>query len=209
MDSANNLVELEKQKLEVGKHGHLRLKLCVSGAAETGHCGADALEKAKELGRQIALQGAILMSGATTGFPLWSAMGAKEAGGTTIGFSPASSEKEHVDVYRLPVDYQDVIVYTGFGYPGRDLLLTKSSDAVFIGCGRIGTIHEFTIAFEDNKPIGVLQGDWETDAVIKNILEKGNRPNPKIVFDKDPATLVKKIIELCITDKVAEYKIVR
>jgi hypothetical protein len=194
-------------ELSIPKHSHLRLKLCVSGAAETGHCGPKALDQAKELGREIAKQGAILMTGATTGFPLWSAMGTKEMGGISIGFSPASSEREHTEVYRLPLDYMDVIVYTGFGYPGRDLLLTRSSDAVLIGCGRIGTIHEFTIAFEDNKPIGILQGDWETDSVIQNIIEKGNRPNPKIIFDTDPARLVKKIIEMATADKVEEYKL--
>ena len=32
------------------KHGHHQIKICVSGAAETGHCGIGALEKAKELG---------------------------------------------------------------------------------------------------------------------------------------------------------------
>ncbi|HRH31362.1 MAG TPA: hypothetical protein PK950_01725, partial [Candidatus Paceibacterota bacterium] len=64
-----------------GKHNHLKPKLGVSGAAETGHCGMDALEKAKELGRQIAIQGGILVTGATTGFPLWAAMGTKEAKG--------------------------------------------------------------------------------------------------------------------------------
>ena len=134
------------------KHGHRAIKICVSGAAETGHCGANALEQAKALGREIVLQGGILVTGATTGFPLWSAIGAKEAGGISIGLSPAASEREHTGVYRLPIDYMDLIIYTGFGYPGRDLLLTRSSDAVIIGCGRIGTIHEFTIAFEDAKP---------------------------------------------------------
>src|SRR3989344_2416309 len=73
--------------------------------------------------------------------------GVKEAGGFSIGFSPAASEREHVEVYKLPLDYMDLIVYTGFGYPGRDLLLTRSADAVICGCGRIGTIHEFVIAF--------------------------------------------------------------
>ena len=116
------------------KHGHNQIKICVSGAAETGHCGIDALEKAKELGKEIARQGAVLLTGATTGFPLWVAMGAKEAGGFSIGFSPAASEREHVEVYKLPLDYLDLIVYTGFGYPGRDLLLTRSSDAVICGC---------------------------------------------------------------------------
>jgi uncharacterized protein (TIGR00725 family) len=151
--------------------------LCVSGAAETGHCGIDAYDKGVELGRQIAKHGAIVVTGATTGFPLWSAMGAKEAGGFSLGFSPASTEKEHVEAFNLPIEYMDVIVYTGFGYPGRDLILTRASDAVFFGCGRIGTIHEFTIAFEDKKPIGILEADWETDEVIKDILENGHRPN--------------------------------
>ena len=60
------------------KHNHLKLKLGVSGAAETGHCGIDALSKAKELGREIVRQGGVLVTGATTGFPMWSAMRTKE-----------------------------------------------------------------------------------------------------------------------------------
>lgn len=178
------------------KHEHLKVKLCVSGAAETGHCGIDALEMAKELGRQIAKQGAVLTTGATTGFPLWAAMGAKEAGGISIGLSPASTEREHAEVYRLPLDYFDVIIYTGFGYSGRNLMLTRASDAVLVGCGRVGTINEFTIAFEDHKPVGVLEGTWETDEVIKNILDKGHRGSDGVVFNNDPAQLVANVIKL-------------
>ena len=79
------------------KNTHLQIKLCVSGAAETGHCGIDAYDKGLELGRQIAKHGAILVTGATTGFPLWAAMGAKEAGGFVIGFSPAMFNSAFVD----------------------------------------------------------------------------------------------------------------
>ncbi|MCE9549279.1 hypothetical protein K8Q98_02670 [Candidatus Nomurabacteria bacterium] len=191
------------------KHGHRQIKICVSGAAETGHCGLDALDKAKELGREIARQGAVLVTGATTGFPLWAAMGAKEAGGVSIGFSPAASEKEHVEVYKLPLDYLDLVVYTGFGYPGRDLLLTRSADAVICGCGRIGTIHEFTIAFEDNKPIGIFEGPWEMGDQLKEILAKGNRPNDKIVTGSDPKKLLEDVIALVRKYKIEEYKIVQ
>ncbi len=197
-----------KRTLEDGNvHNHLKLKLGVSGAAETGHCGVDALDKAKELGREIARQGAIIVTGATTGFPLWAAMGAKEMHGISVGLSPASGEKEHVNVYRLPIDYMDLIIYTGFGYPGRDLLFTQSCDAMFIGCGRIGTIHEFTIAFEDGRPIGILEGSWETAKELKEILEKGHRPNDKIVFDSDPKRLVEKVIALALKDKVKDFQI--
>jgi len=174
----------------------MKYKLCVSGAAETGHCGLDAFDKGKELGREIIRQGGIIVTGATTGFPTWSAMGAKEEGGISIGFSPASTEREHVEAYRLPLDYQDLIVYTGFGYSGRNLILTRSTDAVFIGCGRIGTINEFTIAYEDQKPIGILKGSWETDEVIADIMAKGYRVNDKVIFDDDPKRLVSKIIDI-------------
>ncbi|HEY4525274.1 MAG TPA: hypothetical protein VJL39_02830, partial [Candidatus Paceibacterota bacterium] len=98
--------------------GYGVVKICVSGAAETGHCGLDAFEKAKEIGREIAKSGAIITTGATTGFPMYSAMGAKDECGFSIGFSPASTEREHIETYHLPLDYMDVVVYTGFGYSG-------------------------------------------------------------------------------------------
>ena len=193
----------------LNKHGHNQIKICVSGAAETGHCGIDALEKAKELGREIARQGVILITGATTGFPLWVAMGAKELGGISIGVSPAASEREHVEVYKLPLDYMDLIIYTGFGYPGRDILLTRSSDAVICGCGRIGTIHEFTVAFEDGKPIGIFEGPWETGAELEEIVARGHRANAKIAVGNNPKKLLEDIIDLVKKDKIAEYKMSR
>jgi hypothetical protein len=192
-----------------GKHGHSQIKICVSGAAETGHCGIDALEKAKELGREIVRQGAVLVTGATTGFPLWVAMGVKELGGISIGFSPAASEREHVEVFKLPLDYMDLIIYTGFGYPGRDLLLTRCVDAVICGCGRIGTIHEFTIAFEDGKTIGIFEGPWEMDSELEDIIAKSHRPNTKIAIGSDPKKLLENVINLVEMDKIGEYKIAK
>jgi len=134
-------------------------------------------------------------------------MGAKEEGGMSIGFSPAASEREHIEVYKLPVDYMDLIIYTGFGYPGRDLLLTRSSDAVLCGCGRIGTIHEFTVAFEDHKFIGIFEGPWDMDEELKSILEKAHRPNDKIISGADPKKLVSDIIELVKKHKAGELKV--
>ncbi|MEI6478850.1 MAG: hypothetical protein WCO18_01010, partial [bacterium] len=186
------------------RHGHFRIKICISGAAELGHLNPRVHDLAKELGRQIALQGADITTGATTGFPFWAAMGAKEAGGLSIGFSPAHDEKEHTEAYRLPLDFMDILIYTGFGYPGRDLFLTRSSDAVIIGPGRIGTFHEFTIAFEDDKTIGILTSDdWETDEIIQTILSKSNRQTEDtVIFDSDPKTLVAKVIEATKKKKI-------
>jgi len=185
-------------------HSHLKYKICISGAAETGHCAPDALEKAKQLGTEIIRQGAVLVTGATTGAPYWGAIGAKEAGGFVIGLSPAATENEHVKKYNLPLDYQDIIIYTGFGYSGRNLLLTRSSDAVLIVCGRIGTLDEFTIAFEDNKPIGILTGTGGMADEIKDLLGKAHRGMGKVIFEADPKTLVGKIMLLVAKDKIAD-----
>ena len=172
---------------------HLKFKVCVSGAAETEFMAPDAMEKIEAIGRLIAEAGMITVTGATTGAPFWAAKGAKKAGGIVIGVSPAATKKEHVEVYQLPVDYHDLIVYTGFGYSGRNLLLTRSADAVITVCGRIGTLNEFTDAFEDNKPQGVLLGTGGTTEMIKEMLEKAHRGMGKVVFDVDPGALVQKV----------------
>ncbi|TSC72358.1 MAG: hypothetical protein G01um101470_352 [Parcubacteria group bacterium Gr01-1014_70] len=184
-------------------HSHRRYKICVSGAAETSHCSKDALEMAKELGKQIVEHDAVLITGATTGFPYWAARGAKEAGGISIGLSPAVSEKEHVEKFGLPLDFMDVIMYTGFGYPGRNLLLTRTSDAVIIGCGRMGTLNEFTIAFEDKKPIGVLLDSGGTTEWIDELIRDSHRgAETEVVYDADPKALIEKVVELIKKEKV-------
>mgnify|MGYP001616306767 FL=1 len=185
-------------------HTHLKYKICRSGAAETGHCAPDTLEKTKDMGRQVISHNAVLVTGATTGAPYWAAIGAKEAGGFVIGISPATSEVEHVKKYKLPLDYHDVIIYTGFGYSGRNLLLTRASDAVLFTCGRMGTLNEFTIAFEDNKPIGILTGLGGTTDEIKGLLEIAHRGMGKVIFDSDPKNLVERVLKLVKKEKVVE-----
>lgn len=185
-------------------HTTYKYKICVSGAAETGHCGPDAFETAEELGKEIVRHDAVLVTGATTGFPYWSAKGAKSEGGIVLGISPAITEEDHVKNFQLPTDYHDLIIYTGFNYSGRNLLLVRSADAVIFGCGRMGTLNEFTIAFEDKKSIGILRGVWETDELFKTLIEKSHRAKEmegKIVFDSDPKKLLDKLVELIKKEK--------
>ena len=182
-------------------HGHLKYKICVSGAAETGHCSKDALEKTKQLGKAIVKAGGVLVTGATTGIPMWAAIGAKEVGGFVIGLSPASSELEHVKKYHLPLDYHDIVIYTGFGYSGRNLLLTRSSDAVITSCGRMGTLNEFTIAFEDKKPQGVLLGTGGIAEDIGGIIERAHRGSGLVVYESDPEKLMEGVMKLVAKQK--------
>lgn len=172
------------------------VKICVSGARDTSHCGIDALSVATKLGQAIAESGAVLTTGAVQGFPLWAAKSSKESGGTTIGFSPATGHREHVETFRLSDAYQDLIVYTGFGVSGCDLLLMRSSDAVIFGCGRVGTVHEFAGAFQEGKVLGILEGDWSTSDLLKEIIALDvTRDHDLIIFDSDPHRLVERIIK--------------
>jgi len=180
----------------------MKYKICVSGAAETGHCLKGTLDKAKEIGKEIVRQNGILVTGATSGVPYWSAIGAKEEGGIVIGLSPAASLASHKKVYRLPTDYHDLVIYTGFEYAGRNLLLTRSSDAIIVICGRMGTLNEFTIAFEDKKPIGVLIETGGTADMIKEIVKKAHRGSGKIVYGSDAKSLISKVIKLIEKDKL-------
>lgn len=175
---------------------HLKYKICVSGSAETGNCSEDAIQKAESVGREIAKRGLVLITGATTGMPYWAAKGAKEAGGIVIGFSPAASKAAHIKTYHLPIDYHDLIVYTGFDYGGRNLLLVRAADAVITLCGRIGTLNEFTIAFEDHKPVGILEGAGGTTDMIYDILKKAHRGFNDVVFNSDPDKLLDEVLEI-------------
>lgn len=183
------------------RRNQLKYKICISGAADTGHCAIDAPQKAEEIGREIARRGMVLVTGATVGIPYWAAKGAKEEGGIVIGLSPAASEAAHVKTYKLPTDYHDLIIYTGFEYSGRNLLLTRSADAIINICGRMGTLNEFTIAFEDGKPIGVLEGTGGTADQLRDIVGKMHRGPGRVVYSKDIKELLDKVVAEIEKDK--------
>lgn len=171
-------------------------KICVSGAAKTGHCEEGALEKAKTVGKEIAKRGSVLLTGATTGVPYWAAIGAKEEGGMSIGFSPAQTKKEHVEEYEMPTDNFDMIMYSGFGFSARNLLLMRAADAIIFICGRTGTLNEFTICYEDGRVAGVLEETGGTADMIRDIIEVSDKEGPEVIYDTDPEQLVDRLIEV-------------
>lgn len=184
---------------------YLRHALCVSGAA-AGPTVKNAHDLAVELGKAIAKSGHILTTGATVGLPYFAARAAKEAGGTSIGFSPAGSMREHVHKYRLPYDVFDFINFTGMTYVGRDLYLVQSSDAVITVGGRFGSLHEFTSALEAHKPCGVLLGSGGTADLIPQLMEMLTPPNGDlVVYDTDPDRLVQKIVDI-LDNKKADLR---
>lgn len=167
-------------------------QICVSGAAK-GTSVEEGKHLAFKVGESIARAGHSLMTGATVGLPNYAAEGYKAAGGhMSVGISPAASKVEHVLKYRLPVEAYDTILYSGLHYVGRDTLLITSSDAVVSIGGRLGTLHEFTIAMETDTPIGFLQGAGGISEQIQGLLALARplRDESAVMFDTDPDKLV-------------------
>jgi len=184
------------------KEKSYKYSICISGAA-AGETVVQDAELAERLGAAIARAGHIVTSGATVGLPFYGAKGAKEAGGMSIGFSPANTVREHLRKYRLPYEYFDFINYTGMAYVGRDLYLVQSSDAVVQVGGRMGSLHEFTSALEARKPVGVLLGSHGAADLIPQLMEILEPPaHALVVYDDSPERLVEKIV--AILDK--EYE---
>lgn len=182
-------------------------QICVSGAAK-GASVDQGKDLAYQLGAAIARAGHALMTGATVGLPNYAAEGYKAAGGTmSFGISPATNKVEHVRKYRLPTKAYDVILYSGLHYVGRDALLVTSSDAVLSIGGRLGTLHEFTVAIESDTPIGFLEGAGGISTQIANLMEVAGSTQKKaqVLFESDPDTLVENMTKT-LNEELKAYK---
>jgi uncharacterized protein (TIGR00725 family) len=146
---------------------------------------------AEDLGRALARNQCLLVTGATTGLPARVASAFRAAGGFALGISPAENRSEHLTRYHLPEEGADVIIYTGFGYKGRNVINVRSAEIVIILGGATGTLNEFTIAYDEGKIIGVLEGTGGVADHLREIIAFCAKPTPGIVlFENDPESLV-------------------
>src|SRR5438094_5140211 len=172
----------------------MKIKVGVMGSAEE-NSPAELREKAVALGRSIAARNVILLTGATTGLVYATGKAAHDAGALHVGISPAHDEREHLEAYALPTDACDAIIYTGFGLKGRNVVLVRSCDVVLFIAGSIGSLNEFTIAYDEGKIIGCLTGSGGVADEIKRLVETFQKPTKaRIVYDDDPGSL----IEACL-----------
>lgn len=182
--------------MDIKKHT-INPKISVIGSARENEIDTGVRKKAYEVGKIIAKNNCILLTGAGWGISEHAAMGAKDNKGLTIGISPANNLEDHKNVFKAPYSIFDVLLFTGFGYKGRNVVLIRSCDAVVVINGGIGTLNELTIALDEGKQIGILE---ETGGTSDSFLEyfqkiKESRNYAKqVVSSRDPKSLITKLI---------------
>jgi uncharacterized protein (TIGR00725 family) len=175
----------------------MKIKIGVMGSAEeTVGANANApAEKAHALVRAIAARDLLLLTGATTGLVYVVGKAAHMAGIFHVGISPAASSREHLETFKLPLDACDLIVYTGFGLKGRNVVLIRTCDIVLFIAGSMGSLNEFTIAHDEGKVIGCLTGTGGVADEADYLLAKFSKETGARVFQNDDA---ERLIEACL-----------
>ncbi len=122
------------------------------------------IDNARELGRHIAENGWVLLSGGRpTGVMQASVTGASEAGGLTVGVL-------FDDDQGLAAEGLDIVIPTGMG-AARNIINILSSDVVVACRGSGGTLSEIAMALRFERPVVLLDfdpGDAFLQAAGKN-----------------------------------------
>lgn len=170
-------------------------KIAVSGSASVDE-DSEAGQKAFRIGRAVALAQGILLTGGCSGLPHAAVRGASSAGGMTIAISPAMNRESHRALHGYPVD-SSVILFTGMGAKGRNVILVRSADACVCIGGGMGTLNEFTIAFDELGPacaIGVLSHTGGlSDELERLVCVVGKTPQAALMIEPEPEPLIERI----------------
>src|SRR5919109_1629587 len=175
------------------------IKIGVMGSASTsiaveGRQRVD--ELAVRLGKKIAAAACVLITGELDGIPGRVVEVHSQYGGLAVGISPAHSAVEHAALYDTPPCPSTVVIYSGFGFKGRNVIAVRSADIVLLFSGGIGTLNEFTIAYDEGKVIGLLQGTGGAADMAQTLLDTlpVRATGAVVIADPDPERLVERCI---------------
>lgn len=173
----------------------VQIRIGVMGSASE-EMDQSVAEVCRGLGRTIAEEGCCLLTGACPGLPHEVVLAAKEAGGHVVGISPAVDLRSHIGVYSSPYREYDVLIFTGLGLMGRELVNIHSSDIVIVVGGQSGTLGEFAIAYEHGKLLGVLSGSGGITDVLPALESSlSKQTGAEVIYGLDPQTLVGRLLD--------------
>jgi uncharacterized protein (TIGR00725 family) len=110
-------------------------------------------DMAYQVGKHIALNGAILICGGLGGVMESAGKGAAENGGNVVGILPGENKND-------ANPFVTIALPTGFG-TGRNILIVRASDVLIAFPGSYGTLSEISFALNLGKTVIYMPGTWD------------------------------------------------
>jgi predicted Rossmann-fold nucleotide-binding protein len=174
--------------------------------------GEEAVQLAQALGKELARNNVVVITGACSGMPYAVASAAKQQGAEIWGFSPELGEAEQRNAY----PHDDITIYAKLFYVPqqyeelffldkrlppprswsarlkyRNVISTIHADAGIIIAGGWGSLNEFTNLLYDGKPIGVLTGTGGlADELPQWFPKLRKKSESRVYFSTSPAKIV-------------------
>jgi len=175
-----------------------RFQIGVFGSAD-GNSVDECAEKARIIGDEIAEHACVLITGACPGLPHQAATAVSRRNGRIIGISPAMNLKEHIEKCKYPSDWFYQLIFTGMERKGRNIISLRTCDAAIFIAGRIGTLNEFTIAYDEAPKgfvIGILANSGGFSNDFSKLAKRSNKESRAVIIEDDsPRFLVRRVLE--------------
>ncbi len=130
----------------------------IIGVIGATNASEELLHLAEKVGRLLAKEGAILITGGLGGVMEAASKGASLEGGITVGILPSMRKEDANPYIKIPIP-------TGMGEM-RNALIVRASDALIAIGGEYGTLSEIAFALKSGKKVIGLN-TWK----IKGLLE--------------------------------------
>ena len=120
------------------------------------------LQMAYELGRAIALEGWVLLTGGrNVGVMEAANQGAKQEQGLTVGILPTADDRGLSEAV-------DIAIFTDMGHARNNINVLSSDGVIACGMGS-GTASEVALALKSNKPVILLNCDRPTQLFFQQL----------------------------------------
>jgi uncharacterized protein (TIGR00725 family) len=120
----------------------------------------DLYRAAEQIGREVAVRRAVLITGGLTGAMEAASKGAKAAGGLTLGILPGFSPDD-------ANPYIDLPIVTGLS-EARNLIIVRTADVLIAVGGGPGTLSEIAFALKFGKPVIGLHS-WQVVEAMSHV----------------------------------------
>lgn len=159
--------------------------------------------KAKALGKAIARRGHVLITGGDGGLMRTVSEAAFREGGMTVGIMAIEMEGI-TSAHPWNNPYNHAVIRSGQSFTSRSSIVVRSSDALILVAGGVGSLTEVAMAYNMKKPVVVLKGTGMMADRLMELFPEGFLDHRRVVrlrFEGDPERAVDLAADLAESER--------